>query len=263
MDKRIALVTGAAKRTGRTIAEYLSERGYASVIHYNGSEQDAAEAVAAIEAAGGEASALQADLNSASGIDALIDTVYGRYGRLDLLVNNASVFRQEHFPDFSVDDLDEAWRVNCRAPILLTRAFYRRAKAAEATGAVVNIVDQKVKQNFHRDHFSYTVAKTALGNLTAMLAISAAPVLRVNGVFPGLMLRSDDQTDDDFAFASRVSNPLGRVAGPLDIAAAVLLLASPAYNGTDFVVDGGQNLVRVPQDVLYLHRAPAGNAQQD
>ena len=78
----------------------------------------------------------------------------------------------------------------------------------------MNVVDQKIKENFHRDHFSYTVAKAALGNLTQMLALSSAPVLRVNAVFPGLMLPSDDQTQADFEHASRASTPLARIAGP-------------------------------------------------
>lgn len=175
-----------------------------------------------------------------------------------MLINNASVLWQDHFPGFDLAAFDQAWAVNCRAPILLTRAFYERARAAGTQGVVVNVVDQKIKENFHRDHFSYTVAKAALGNLTQMLALSAAPVLRVNAVFPGLMLPSDDQTQADFEHASRASTPLARIAGPNDVARAILLLTGAAYNGVDFVVDAGQNLIRVDQDVLYKHRSPAG-----
>ncbi|MCM3060870.1 SDR family oxidoreductase, partial [Bacillus subtilis] len=100
--------------------------------------------------------------------------------------------------------------------------------------------------------------KAALGNLTQMLALSSAPVLRVNAVFPGLMLPSDDQTQADFEHASRASTPLARIAGPDDVASAILLLTGNAYNGVDFVVDAGQNLIRVDQDVLYKHRSPDG-----
>jgi len=89
-----------------------------------------------------------------------------------------------------------------------------------------------------------------------MLAIGADPVLRVNAAFPGLMLPSDDQTQADFEHASRQATPLRRIASPHDVAAAILLLSSPAYNGFDFVVDAGQNLVKVEQDVLYAHRTP-------
>jgi pteridine reductase len=257
-EKKVVLVTGAARRTGRVLAEYLSRNGYDAAVHFNSSPAAAKETVASIRSSGGNAVAMQADLQDPHAIDNLVGDVYREYGRLDLLVNNASVFWQEHFPDFSVEHLDEAWKINCRAPILLTRAFYLRAKEQGVTGAVINIVDQKIKQNFHRDHFSYTVGKTAIGNLTTMLAISADPVLRVNAIFPGLMLPSDNQSQADFEVASRASNLLRRVAGPEDVAGAVLLLASPAYNGTDFVVDAGQNLIPVEQDVLYTHKADNG-----
>jgi pteridine reductase len=257
-EKKVVLVTGAARRTGRVLAEYLSRNGYDAAVHFNSSPDAAQETVASIRSSGGNAVAMQADLQDPQAIDNLVGDVYREYGRLDLLVNNASVFWQEHFPDFSVEHLDEAWKVNCRAPILLTRAFYLRAKEQGATGAVINIVDQKIKQNFHRDHFSYTVGKTAIGNLTTMLAISADPVLRVNAIFPGLMLPSDNQSQADFEVAGRASNLLRRVAGPEDVASAVLLLASPAYNGTDFVVDAGQNLIPVEQDVLYTYKADKG-----
>ncbi|WP_323123220.1 SDR family oxidoreductase [Burkholderia alba] len=257
-DTPVVLVTGAARRAGRAFARHFSARGYRTAIHYDRSADAAEATVRDIGAQGGDAIALQADLADADAVVRLVDAVYERFGRLDVLVNNASVFWQDHFPSFDLAAFDNAWAVNCRAPILLTRAYYERAKAAGAQGVVVNVVDQKIKENFHRDHFSYTVAKAALGNLTQMLALSASPVLRVNAVFPGLMLPSDDQTQADFEHASRASTPLGRIAGPDDVAGAILMLAGAAYNGVDFVVDAGQNLIRVDQDVLYKHRSPAG-----
>jgi pteridine reductase len=252
------LVTGAARRAGLAFARRFGARGYRVALHYDRSEQAARQAVDALGAQGIEAVALQADLAQADAVTALVDAVYARFGRLDVLVNNASVFWQDHFPNFDLSALDAAWAINCRAPILLTRAYHARAQAAGAQGVVINVVDQKIKENFHRDHFSYTVAKAALGNLTQMLALSAAPVLRVNAVFPGLMLPSDDQTQADFEHASRAATPLGRIAGPDDVGDAILLLTEPAYNGVDFVVDAGQNLIRVDQDVLYKHRSPGG-----
>ena len=251
----VVLITGAAKRAGKIFAKFFAKQGYDVVVHYGHSRTDAQAVVDAIRQTGQRAIALPADLADANQITYLIDQVYDVFGRLDVLVNNASVFSQDHFPNFSMDKLDSSLAINYRAPILLTQAFYRQAQARHATGVVVNIVDQKVKGNFQRDHFSYTVGKSGLGSMTAMLAISAAPVLRVNAVFPGLMLPSDDQTPEDFAYASKHATPLKRIATPEDVAQAIALLTSPAYNGFDFVVDGGQNLWRVEQDVLYQHRA--------
>lgn len=252
---KVVLVTGAAKRSGRVFAEYFGKKGFDAVVHYGQSAAEAEMVVEAVRQAGQRAIAVHADLTYAEEITHLIDKTYEAFGKLDLLINNASVFGQDHFPDFSTDSLDASLAVNYRAPILLTQAFYRKAQAQSATGVVVNVVDQKVKGNFHRDHFSYTVGKVGIGNMTAMLAMSAHPVLRVNAVFPGLMLPSDDQTPEDFAYASKHATPLGRIATPEDVAEAIALLTSPAYNGFDFVIDGGQNLVRVEQDVLYQHRA--------
>lgn len=257
---KVVLVTGAAKRAGRIFAEYFGKIGFDVVVHYGRSATDAETVVDAIRKTGQRAIAVHADLTSAEQIISLIDKTYEAFGTLDLLVNSASVFGQEHFPDFSTANLDESIAVNYRAPILLTQAFYRKAQMQNATGVVVNVVDQKVKGNFHRDHFSYTVGKIGIGNMTAMLAISAAPVLRVNAVFPGLMLPSDDQTQEDFEYASKHSTPLGLIATPKDVAEAIALLTNPAYNGFDFVIDGGQNLWRVEQDVLYEHRVRHDNS---
>ncbi|KAG0189165.1 hypothetical protein DFQ28_003786 [Apophysomyces sp. BC1034] len=254
--EKVALVTGSSKRAGKIIIEHLAKNGYGVAVHAHTSRGEAETSASELRDAGYDALAVSGDLQDSAQIDNVVHKVFARFGRLDLLVNNAAVFWQDDFVDFSVEALNRAWAVNCRAPILLARAFYERAKALGVTGTVINIVDQKVKGNFHRDHFSYTVGKTAIGNLTQMLAISAAPVLRINAIFPGLMLPSDNQSDADFSYAAHKSNLLGRVAGPADVAAAVLLLSSPAYNGTDFIVDSGQNLIPVQQDVIYLHRAP-------
>lgn len=257
MSQPVALVTGGSKRTGRVIAEKFAARGYNIVVHYHTSRADADGAVAALTAAGCRAVAIRADLGDAAQIRALIDGAYEEFGRLDVLVNCASAYFPDNLIDFEVDNLDLAWRINCRAPILLTQAFYQQAKARGQTGAVVNIVDQKVRDNFHPDDFSYTVGKVGIGYMTKMLAVSAIDVLRVNAVYPGLMSQSGDQTPEDFAYASKVSNLLGYVAGPEDVADAVVLLATvKSFVGTDFVIDAGQNHIPVTHDVVTLHRAP-------
>lgn len=259
MNASVVLVTGAAKRVGRAIADRFAAQGYGVVVHFGQSQQDAHDAVAAIQAAGGQACAVQADLADAAQIDALVDAAYRRFGRLDVLVNCASVFPDDQLESFDLAGFDHAWAVNGRAPLLLTRAFYDRAKVAQTQGVVINVLDQKVQDNFHRDHFSYTVGKAAMANLTVMLAKSAAPVLRVNAVYPGLMLPSGDQTPADFDYAQQRATPLGRIARPDDLADAVLLLTRPAYNGVDWIVDGGQNLIEVSRDVVFVHRDPAAN----
>lgn len=252
----VVLITGAAKRVGRGIAERFAQAGYAVAVHYGSSQQEALATVQAIEAGGGSAIALQADLQAPEQLTAMMDSVYARFGRLDVLVNCAAVFFPDTLADFALPDLERSWQVNCRAPLLLTQAFHRQARQHAQQGVVVNVVDQKVRANFHPEDFSYTVAKAALGNLTAMLAMSAAPVLRVNALYPGLMATSGDQSQADFEYSSSRSTPLGYIAPITEIADAILLLARPSFNGAEFVVDAGQNLVRVERDVINLYRAP-------
>lgn len=128
----VVLVTGAARRAGRAFALRFAARGYRVAVHYDRSADAAQAVVREIESSGGEAVALQADLAHADAITQLVDAVYTRFGRLDVLVNNASVFWQDHLPSFDLAAFDNAWAINCRAPILLTRAYYERAKAALA-----------------------------------------------------------------------------------------------------------------------------------
>lgn len=256
MNQSVAVITGAAKRVGRVIAERFAQAGYAVVVHYGSAQQEALDTVHAIEANGGVAISHRADLQAPDQLAAMVAATYAKFGRLDVLVNCAAIFFPDTLVDFSLEDLERSWQVNCRAPLLLTQAFYRQAKQRGQQGVVVNVVDQKVRANFHPDDFSYTVAKAALGNLTSMLAMSAAPVLRVNALYPGLMTPSGDQTQADFDYSSARSTPLGYVASVAEIADAILLLTRPSFHGAEFVVDAGQNLIRVDQDVINLYRAP-------
>jgi pteridine reductase len=255
-SKPVVLVTGSTKRSGLALASEFARAGYDVALHYRSSPDEAKEALAGVQAIGAKVHAYRADLKNEDEIANLVNSVFDDFGRMDVLVNNASVFRQDRLKDFTVTDLDDAWRINCRAPLLLTKTFYDIAKKLERKGAVINIVDQKIKDNFHADHFSYTVGKTAIGNLTKMLAVSCLPILTVNAIFPGLMLPSDDQTTADFEHAARISSPLGYSATPLDLARAAIELAQPRYNGADLLLDAGQNMIPVDQDVIYKYRAP-------
>lgn len=255
-QSKVVVVTGAAKRAGEEIAYYFAQQGYDVAVHYNQSESDAERVVKAIEKMGRRACQFKADLTQADQIECLFKAIYTHFQRVDVLVNCAAIFLQDHFSNFSVEQFDVAWQTNCRAPILLTQAFYQQAIAHQHSGVVINVVDQKIKNNFHRDHFSYTVGKTALGNLTKMLALSASPTLRVNAVYPGLLLPSDDQTQADFDYARAHATPLGYTATPLELAQAAYHLTQPCYNGSDLLIDAGQNLVGVERDVIYAHRAP-------
>lgn len=249
--RRVVLVTGAARRLGRTIALELAEHGNAVAVHYRSSEADAQATVAAIRATGAAAQMFQADLSDEAACKALVPQVVAHFGRLDAVVNNASTFEYDDAASFSHAALDKHWRANTAPAVLLAQALHTHASRSNANGCVVNIIDQKL-WNPNPDYFSYTLSKAALQAATVMLAQALAPALRVCGVAPGVTLASGPMSEGEFEQAHRLT-PLQRSSTPADIAHAVrFLIESPAITGTTLLVDGGQHLAGQPRDVLYL-----------
>jgi len=249
--RRVVLVTGAARRLGRTIALELAQHGNDVAVHYRGSEADALETVAAARAAGVQARAFRADLSDEAACKALVPDVAAHFGRLDAVVNNASTFEYDDAASFSHAAMDKHWRANTAPAVLLAQALHAHVLARGAAGCVVNIIDQKL-WNPNPDYFSYTLSKAALQAATVMLAQALAPSVRVCGVAPGVTLLSGPMDAQEFAAAHQMT-PLRRSSTPEDIARTVrFLIESPAITGTTLLVDGGQHLTAQARDVLYL-----------
>ncbi|MGE0255912.1 MAG: SDR family oxidoreductase [Alphaproteobacteria bacterium] len=252
MDRRAntALVTGAARRIGRAIARALAADGWAVAIHCHASTVDAAAAVAAIEAEGGRATALSADLADPAAAGALVGRAAAALGPVGLVVNNASLFAPDTVATLAPGGLARHMAVNVEAPLLLARAL-AGALPDGAEGVVVNLLDQKLA-NPNPDFLSYTLSKAALAEATRLLAMALAPRVRVVGVAPGLTLPAPGQDAAQFA-AVHGRTPLGRGAGPDDVAGAVAWLArARAVTGVTVLVDGGQHLVPSATDVMFL-----------
>ncbi len=249
--RKVALVTGAAKRIGRTIALALAGRGWDVAVHYRNSEREALDTVSEIEAMGRRAAAVQCDLaDEAQARTLLAHAAAALQAPVSCLVNNASLFQQDSAQDFSVALLDAHMRANLAAPLLLTQALYQ-ATPADGRAVAINLLDQKLF-NLNPDFLSYTLSKAALHTATTMLAQALAPRLRVVGVAPGITLVSGEQTEDGFAKAHAVT-PLGRSSTPEDVAATVCFVAeSPAITGTTLLVDGGQHLIPLQRDVMFI-----------
>jgi NAD(P)-dependent dehydrogenase (short-subunit alcohol dehydrogenase family) len=236
-----ALVTGAGRRLGRTIALDLASRGWAVAVHYHASEPEALAVVREIEAFGGNAAAIQADLRRLEALPLLIEACADALGTPTCLINNAACFEGD-----SVGSLDDAtWQlhldINLRAPVFLTQAF-ARALPERASGNVINLVDQKV-WHLNPHYFSYTIAKSALWTATRTLAQALAPRIRVNAIAPGPVLPSRDQTEAEFAREYRATL-LKTVVSTDDVTAAVrFLLETPSITGQMIALDGGQHLV--------------------
>lgn len=243
-------MTGAAKRIGRTIALALAQRGWDVVVHYARSEAEAQSTVAEIEAMGRRAIALHCDLNDEAAVKTLVRRASAVLGPISCVVNNASLFDYDSAADFSGATLDAHMHTNLVAPVLLAQALYE-ATPNGAQAVVVNLLDQKLF-NLNPDFLSYTLSKAALQSATTMLAQALAPKVRVVGVAPGITLVSGDQSEAGFTSAHKVT-PLGRSSTPDDIAHAVCFVAeAQAMTGTTLVVDGGQHLIPLQRDVMFV-----------
>lgn len=249
-QQKVALVTGGARRIGRVIALALARHGWDVAVHYRYSEIDALNTVRDIEAVGRRSVALYCDLTSEKAVGDLVERAASALGRVSCVVNNASVFEYDSVADFSAGALDFHMRTNLTAPILLTRALHRMTPDG-AQSVVINLLDQKL-DNLNPSFLSYTLSKAALNTATTMLAQELAPKLRVVGIAPGITLVSGDQTETEFALAHKIT-PLGQSSTPEDIASTVCFLVdSTAITGTTIVVDGGQHLIPLSQDAMFV-----------
>lgn len=239
----VALITGAARRVGAAIAQALHGGGMRVAIHCRGSV-DAAKALAATLNASrpDSAAVLQADLADPAARVRLADAAQARWGRLDLLVNNASTFRRTPLGAITEDDFDDLIVSNFKAPLLLTQACLPHF--TEGAG-VVNILDTLARHP--RPGFAaYNAAKAALWSVTETLAAELAPRVRVNAVAPGHILWAEEQPISEAQRKKELGQvPMARLGTPEEIARAVRFLASPAsayLTGVVLPMDGGLRL---------------------
>jgi NAD(P)-dependent dehydrogenase (short-subunit alcohol dehydrogenase family) len=247
---RVALVTGAGRRIGRAIAIGLAQAGWDVAVHYRSAAGEAEDTAAAIRALGRRAIVLDCDLGDETGVRALVGRAVAALGALDCIVNNASLFEYDSALDFSPALLARHMQANVSAPLLLAQALHA-ATPEGGQAAVINLLDQKL-YNLNPDFLSYTLSKAALHTATTMLAQALAPKVRVVGVAPGLTMVSGAQTEDGFEKAHSAT-PLGRSSTPQDIVDAVCYAAcARAVTGATLIVDGGQHLMPLPRDVMFL-----------
>ena len=255
-----ALVTGAAKRLGRAMALALAEDGHDVAIHYNGSSDAAEETAEAVRAAGRRAATLRADLLVEGETAALVPRAAEALGRpLDLLVNNASIFENDHLDAMTRTSWDRGIESNLRAPVRLAQDFAAQAPPAAtdargepvARAVIVNMLDQRLLKP--TPHFqSYTMAKAGLAMFTRTAAQALAPDVRVAAIGPGPTLRAERQSEAHFA-RQRAACMLGRGSDPEDIVAALrFILGCKAFTGQMLAIDGGQHLAWKTADVAGL-----------
>ena len=240
---RTAIVTGAGKRVGAEIARALVADGWAVVAHVRRQQDSVAEGAVKVAA----------DLTDPGCAETIFAAAAAGLPPVRLLVNNAARFEWDGFGEFNGAEFDAHMAVNVRAPLLLTEAL-AAAHDGQVDALVVNLLDSKLAAP-NPDFLSYTLSKHALAGLTELAARALAPKgIRVNGIAPGLMLRSAGQSEEKFAAMQR-ANPLRRAVEPGDVVAALrYLIESPAVTGQVLTIDGGQRFWSLERDVQFLEK---------
>jgi pteridine reductase len=239
---RCALVTGGARRLGAAIARRLHSGGANVLIHYRDSEADATALVAELNAVRAKSAAkVKAELLAPIAPRALVSAAKDAFGRLDILVNNASSFFPVPIGQIEASHWEELIGSNLRAPLFICQQA--APELAEHEGCIVNIVDIHAERPL-KGYPVYTIAKAGLAAMTRSLALELAPRVRVNGVAPGAIAWPEDgQFEPGERERVIATTPLARTGSPDDVAQAVHFLAVAAYViGEIIAVDGGRSI---------------------
>jgi NAD(P)-dependent dehydrogenase (short-subunit alcohol dehydrogenase family) len=239
MEFPLALVTGAAHRLGRVLAMYLARHGYAILLHYHRSAEDALVTASEISSIGVPVHLVDADLTKTADIHSLFTTIDTLPHKLRVLVNSAGIMQQADIRSLSVADWDATMALNLRAPFLLAQ---QAAERMGEGGLIVNVSDAGAGKTW-TGFPAYTVSKAGLESLTHVLAKALAPKIRVNTIAPGLVLPSAGTTPEGWQkLVDRL--PLKHPASVEEIAAALeYLLKNESVTGQTIVVDGGYSLI--------------------
>ena len=244
---KTALVTGGARRIGKAIVEDLAANGFAVAIHVNESREEAEAIAQALRARGGKAAVVQCDLADGAATARLIAAATEAIGPLDLLVNNASIFKPDTVDAFDDVLWDRHFAVHVKAPSILARDFLRQLPDG-VSGSIINLIDQRVWNPTPR-YYSYTLSKSALWMATRTMAQSFAPRVRVNAIGPGPSLPNERQDDADFQ-AQVEGLILRRGPALAEFGRTVrFLFDTPSITGQMIALDGGQHLAWETPDV--------------
>jgi len=239
---KTGLITGGARRVGAAITRRLHAAGANVLVHYRDSDADANKLVAELNGVRPKSAAtVKAELLAPIAPRALVSAALESFGRLDLLVNNASAFFPVALGAIEASHWEELIGSNLRAPLFIAQEA--AAELAKQEGAIVNIVDIHAERPL-KGYPVYSIAKAGLAAMTRSLALELAPKVRVNGIAPGAIAWPEDGQFDP-AERDRViaTTPLGRTGTPEDIAQAVHFLAcAPYVTGQILAVDGGRSI---------------------
>jgi len=244
LEDKVAIVTGASKGIGASIAKHLAAEGAGVVVNYASSREDADRVVAEIARAGGRAIAIQADVAKPADVDRLFAETAKAFGRLDVLVNNAGIYEFRPLEDITPEHFHKYFDVNVLGVLLASRAAVKHF--GPAGGSIINISSGATRLT-PANSAVYSATKAAVEAITGVLAKELGPRrIRVNAVLPGAVLtegvRAGGFDEGDFRKEMEARTPLGRIGQPEDIAPAVVFLAtedSAWITGESLLVAGG------------------------
>jgi pteridine reductase len=241
---QVALITGGARRVGAAICRRLHAGGVNLMVHYRSSADEARALQAELNDARAESVALvQADLLHMAALPEMVAETVRRFGRLDILINNASSFYPSPIGEIAEREWDDLIGTNLKTPLFLSQAAAPHLRRNH--GCIVNIVDIHADRPM-RNYVVYSAAKGGLLALTRSLACELGPEVRVNGVSPGIIMWPEDERWADELARQRLiqTTLLKRVGDPEDIARTVgfLVFDAPYITGQVIPVDGGRSL---------------------
>jgi len=237
---KTALITGAARRIGKSVATHLASKGWNIAIHYNSSEAEAEGFCNELKAlySGQQFEIFGADLNQTLAVEQLLPVVIRKFPVVDLLINNASLFEPASIGESTTGFLERQMNVNLKAPFILCRDFFRNFKS----GDIVNFVDTRIVKN--RSNFAaYSLSKKALWEFTKMAATEFGPGIRVNAIAPGLTLPPEEK-DDSYLWKLAENIPMKKPGGVEPILKSLdYILDNDYLTGQILYCDGGENLI--------------------
>ncbi len=242
LSGRCVLVTGGGHRVGKAIALKLARMGAAQVVFtYNSSEEAADKTAQEIRSLGCEVLAIRCDQSDIQQIDAAIELVRQNFGRLDVLVNSASVLFEAEFDDVTAETWNQVLNINARGPFFFMQTAARLMMAGDG-GVVINIIDESVlKPALIWVH--HGASKAALWNITRTGAAALAPKIRVNAVLPGAVLKPPDYSDERWN-GLIPGIPLQKLGSAEDVCQAIeYLIHADFVTGQMIVVDGGATVL--------------------
>lgn len=238
-----AIITGSAKRIGRHLAICLAQEGVNLALHYNSSEKEAKELEEILKNYPIKTTLIKQDLNVTNAGEKIFKSAIDMLGKIDILINNASIFPEHSIKKFSHEDLITSLNIHAWAPLQLARCLHSQCKK----GIIINILDTRL-WDYDPKHASYYLGKQLLRHITRILAVEFAPEIRVNAVAPGLILPPPGETEEYLKKMSK-TNPLQTFGDENDVSDAVIFLLKAKFvTGQVIFVDGGRFLLGSAND---------------